>query len=508
MRRLSSSTASSPPASPQQEAPKPRVCLECKRRKRGCDRKFPCGSCVQFGKHCKYRDPGDPTDAGLYEPVFRAKDINSVAIGTLLDIFANRRRVLEAVAEYFAGVHAWFPIVDRSRVEQELEESWGNLPAETSVLVLCMTLIARPPAPQSNKGIHDAVYHTVKGVLSTVQSTVALSIPLLQSELLLALYEFAQNKPLHAYLSVGRCLHMTRVLGWHEQAFWCLGGDIAKAKELKRCSLLWWALVYVDCLLNVGYQDQTLPMHTMGLAIFPAVPLPATFDDYLSRYGVQDPAGAVSFPEASSALSLINALQYLSNPALSGHDPRALSEQILPHAQQPSGGAGAIIALLKLNSADLLGSIHLSSPAWSLDAHHTQAHAAHVIASAIARVHAKASEMIERPEARLLLERGALEPCWGFAMCYASQLLLSHADGALLDPMWLAKVTSMRAALEKVSKRWRIAERYCATVQTALDNKHGEVARPATSSSAAVSPQASLPFDPPVNYPFARRTSA
>ncbi|KAL1835711.1 hypothetical protein VTJ49DRAFT_6199 [Mycothermus thermophilus] len=478
---------------------------------RAMEGNIPIASVSWFGKNCKYRDPGDPTDAGLYEPIARAKDINSVAIGTLLDIFANRRRVLEAVAEYFAGVHTWFPIIDRPRLEQELEESWSNLPAETSVVVLCMTLIARPPAPNSNKGIHDAAYHTVKGTLSTVQSTVELSIPLVQSELLLALYEFTQNKPLQAYLSVGRCLHMTRVLGWHEPAFWCVGNDIAKAKELKRCSVLWWAMVYVDCLLNIGYQDQTFPMHTMGLAIFPAVPLPSTFDEYLSQFGAQDPADTVTFPETGSALSLINALQYLSNPAMSGHDPRALSEQILPHAQQTTSGGGAMIALLKLNSAGLLGSINPSPTAWPLDTHHTQAQAARIITSVIARVNAKADEIIEWQDVRQLLERGAIEPCWGFAMCYASQLLISHANGALLDPMWPAKIANMRAALDEVAKRWRIAERYCTTVQTAFDNRYGEVARPATSSAAA-SRRSSLCFEtrgvPTGNNPFSRRTSA
>jgi hypothetical protein len=203
---------------------------------------------LRHGRDCQYADPGVRPATGLYQPVAQATDVNTIAFRTLMDIFHQRQPVLDALKLYFDGVHAWFPVVDQSLLMQELEDSWGNLPAETSVLILCMTLLTHPPAPRS-KGMENAEYRAVKGILGTVRGAVAFSIPLLQSQLLLAFYEFSHNMSRQAYFSVGDCVLMTKALGWHDQTFWHADDVMAvtiNAKELQRCSILWWALVDID----------------------------------------------------------------------------------------------------------------------------------------------------------------------------------------------------------------------------------------------------------------------
>ena len=152
----------------------------------------------------------------------------------------------EAVSAYFGGVNTWFTIIERAGFERELNETWDNLSAEASVLTLCMALIARPPNQKSSKGMGDTVYHSTKAILSLVQSKVPLSVQLLQTELLVAMYEYSHSKPQQAYLSLGRCLQMTKALEWHNPNFWSAERQASMPRDLKLNSILWWAIVYID----------------------------------------------------------------------------------------------------------------------------------------------------------------------------------------------------------------------------------------------------------------------
>ncbi len=192
---------------------------------------------------CEYKDPSDD---GVFGPISSAKDVNSLTFGTLLDILVNKARVREAVSAYFGGVNTWFTIIERAGFERELNETWDNLSAEASVLTLCMALIARPPHQKSSKGMGDTVYHSTKAILSLVQSKVPMSVQLLQAELLVAMYEYSHSKPQQAYLSLGRCLQITKALEWHNPVFWSIERQGSMPKDMKLCSILWWAIVYID----------------------------------------------------------------------------------------------------------------------------------------------------------------------------------------------------------------------------------------------------------------------
>jgi hypothetical protein len=62
-------------------------------------------------------------------------------------------------------------------------------------MALSMALIARPPNQKSSKGMGDIAYHTTKAIVNLVQSKVPMSVPMLQAELLVTLYELSQSMP-------------------------------------------------------------------------------------------------------------------------------------------------------------------------------------------------------------------------------------------------------------------------------------------------------------------------
>jgi hypothetical protein len=73
-------------------------------------------------------------------------------------------------------------------------------------------------------------------------------------------------------------------------------------------------------------------------------------------------------------------------------------------------------------------------------------------------IHGKACNLAESEDR---LDRGAISPCWAFAMSYASQLLIAYGDDAFQDAGWLDKVGNLRSALDKLSRRWKIAGEFC-----------------------------------------------
>jgi hypothetical protein len=105
---------------------------------------------------------------------------------------------------------------------------------------------------------------------------------------------------------------------------------------------------------------------------------------------------------------------------------------------------------MKLNQGDLVPAI---GPIPILDPNH-HAQAAHRIKLVAYTIHGKAGKLAECEDQ---LNRGAVDPCWAFAMCYAAQLLIQHGDGVLNDPNWFQKVADLKVVLDKVAKRWKIA---------------------------------------------------
>lgn len=182
----------------------------------------------------------------VFSSMDSTEDIHSFACRCLSDILGHRQSVERVVASYFASVNAWLTIIERASFESNIEDMWTTPSAETATLVLCMRLIIRPPTASSPAGMGDSLYLSAKTMLSLVQTKLSLSITLLQAELLVAMYEFAHAMPQQAYMTVGRCFQITKAFGWHYEPFWSEERQNLVPRELKLCSILWWAVVWID----------------------------------------------------------------------------------------------------------------------------------------------------------------------------------------------------------------------------------------------------------------------
>jgi hypothetical protein len=92
----------------------------------------------------------------------------------------------------------------------------------------------------------DSIYVAAKYYFSLLQSAAVLSIPAVQSGMLLALYEHGHGSPQASYLSVGACAHMSHTLGLHElKDIGPLDNPEEWADATER-SHVWWGVVILD----------------------------------------------------------------------------------------------------------------------------------------------------------------------------------------------------------------------------------------------------------------------
>ncbi|VBB71664.1 Putative protein of unknown function [Podospora comata] len=510
------SNASSPVAtSPQPDVQKAsRVCLNCKRKKKKCDKALPsCSRCVESFQVCQHEDDivaGNPVTAGylyggvssplgnpvqlprqsplawggslrpsLVASIRSADNINLYALQCVIDILDSRQGIEQTILAFFEGPNAsWFSIIDRSNFERLLEDFWTSPSAETCVLILCMSLISRPtissPGPTP---MGDTVYQSAKTLLSLVQSQSSrpLSTSFLQAELLVAMYEYTQALPQQAYLSVGRCFQMSRALGWQDKSYWGPNNMATIPKILKLHSILWWAMVYIDNHLHAAYQESKFPLHAPTLGLEFEIPQPETFGQFAptpSQLQIQSVGAAycdgnshhidgMVFPEATSAFNLNTALSPLDSPLMLSERHEELSDAVWQHTldvfQTPwstgdrSGAMSTnLIAMLKLNQSGLLAGSTGTDLRFSSPVEN--------IRKAIAYLHNEAANL---PSFQERLARGRVAPFWAFAAYYASLLLISHGETELqMAADWLQKVIDLKNMLHICAGRWKIAERY------------------------------------------------
>lgn len=174
------------------------------------------------------------------------EDIHSYVYRSLLGIVRDEATIRQVVAGYFSTVNTWFTIVDQATFTDTLETVPTARSAEVGLLVLCMLLITRPPQHTPGGNMQEGLYFTVKTTFALVEARMPLSKDLLRASLLIAMYEHGHSMPQQAYYTLGVCIRMTRVFGWYQQSFWSDERRIAAPAELRVCSTLWWATVFID----------------------------------------------------------------------------------------------------------------------------------------------------------------------------------------------------------------------------------------------------------------------
>ncbi|KAE8395117.1 hypothetical protein BDV23DRAFT_169123 [Aspergillus alliaceus] len=238
----------------------PLVCVNCKKRKKRCDKMLPsCSYCIRKGLDCRYvsqlpREPspsytvplGKSADLECIHPITRSSFLlmdsvsserpsDVITLGPLMDptaidttLYLQARRIIQMTNQfvddisvrYFQGIHRHLPVVSRKRFHDYLIYVGGPPPASFSALLLSICLVTYHPEilPRSLQHIsRESLYLTIKLLFTQVQATFPPSVHLIQAGVLLALYEYARGKPDDAFLSITSCARMGYAAGLHHE---------------------------------------------------------------------------------------------------------------------------------------------------------------------------------------------------------------------------------------------------------------------------------------------------
>lgn len=128
----------------------------------------------------------------------------------VLDVLSSSEVIQEAVSTYFNTIHQWFSFISRKRMNLGISLAGGG--ADLTLLFLAIKLITTPP-PQSQSADKLPLYWTTKRFLCLLEAAGTTSIIYLQSQILIALYEYSHALYPSAYLSVGACVRYASLLG-------------------------------------------------------------------------------------------------------------------------------------------------------------------------------------------------------------------------------------------------------------------------------------------------------
>ncbi|KAM6505280.1 hypothetical protein FSOLCH5_014511 [Fusarium solani] len=206
------------------------VCASCRKRKQRCDKALPsCSRCVSMQVQCDYiLVPRAPVLDSVSHPVSRLVELTKCGYdisdhtqaelikaacstdGSALDLarlvldimFLSNTSAMDLVEEYSRNIHPWMPILDLHQFREEarhlprcLEESY---PLSFLVLLLFNLNVRghRSHLPGS------ILYNTVKHLTAILQLRSEQRPRLIQSKLLLGLYECGHGMAGQAYLTL------------------------------------------------------------------------------------------------------------------------------------------------------------------------------------------------------------------------------------------------------------------------------------------------------------------
>ncbi|CAP95657.1 Pc21g07600 [Penicillium rubens Wisconsin 54-1255] len=195
------------------------ACVRCRRQKRKCDKILPCCTlCKRLNKHCDYFLP---VEAPRLLPIPDWADLTPSNLRHTLEVqvssnVGDRLQVQAAAAFYFRTVHTWFLIISEPSYNIRLSNirvQTASAPSDLSLLTLCMTLVCKGPVGGELPLSTRSMYASLKSFVALLEAMGTNSLEMLQSRLLLTVFEIGHAMYPSAYISAAANMRAAVSLG-------------------------------------------------------------------------------------------------------------------------------------------------------------------------------------------------------------------------------------------------------------------------------------------------------
>jgi hypothetical protein len=171
-------------------------------------------------------------------------------------------------ASYFETVHAWLPILSKSKFLADVREVWSEPRADIALLVLCIYLITQIPDDSSPDSMRTSLYAKTKSLYALCESAGIVTISLVQCGILISLYELGHGLQATAYISMGSHARTAMAFGITgkdgddkvEEA-----GDFESWRRLEEERRVRWGIVILDRYISLQNRGRNFTAIDGGL---------------------------------------------------------------------------------------------------------------------------------------------------------------------------------------------------------------------------------------------------
>lgn len=150
--------------------------------------------------------------------------------------------------QYFSTIGSWFPFLHRTRLSQSLavvSTPHGSIDADLAAKIVCMKLLSNPAEGEA-QGKH-STYSSAKHFIGKLESSSHVSLDLLQSIVMVALYETCHGIYPAAYLTTSHAVRVGNLMGIHCRKYTTQlfkPADTWSLREEERRT--WWAIMILE----------------------------------------------------------------------------------------------------------------------------------------------------------------------------------------------------------------------------------------------------------------------
>jgi hypothetical protein len=164
----------------------------------------------------------------------------------ILKVIGDELEIQATLGAYFFSTASWMGMISKKRLYDQTPAPSISMDADVALLVLSMKLV-NERIPDEVKEPRTFLYFTVKDFYRMVESSSLATIRLLQSNILIALYETGHSIYPEAYLTVGQCGRVGQAVGLHDTArIPQLALEPRNWDEMEERRRVWWGVFILD----------------------------------------------------------------------------------------------------------------------------------------------------------------------------------------------------------------------------------------------------------------------
>ncbi|KAF2799372.1 hypothetical protein K505DRAFT_265804 [Melanomma pulvis-pyrius CBS 109.77] len=241
------------------------ACSRCKVHKRKCDKTLPqCSLCKRLCQVCRYENAASIASPDA-ENKFTPHRIKADIIQNLSDLELNL-----IISVYSRCIRPWFPFTSEFKLYNHLPPTWNDASVDFTLLAFIILLFKA--SPQLSEGCHSfnsdimSMYLSSKSWLALLEGLGLNSIDLVNSRLLITLFEVVHGFYPAAYLSIAATVRAADALSIYKSQDASLNrsSDLI-GKEKDEVTELWAAIMIVD--RYVAVENGKWPSITRGRAV-------------------------------------------------------------------------------------------------------------------------------------------------------------------------------------------------------------------------------------------------